>query len=167
MGLKTILSTTALGLAFAERRRRRRARRLLYARPTRRAGSVGGVRNIKNARSVAKRLSNHTGHVMLVGEGAERFCRGYGFPAREPAHRALAENLAVVEGISLERRLVGAWTGLAAVEAPETSRTRALGRTHPAHEERAASLGIEPEFRMAAIHRVLFPPRHDPLLSVE
>ena len=38
--------------------------------PTRRAGSVGGVRNIKNVSLVAKAVMEHTGHVMLVGEGA-------------------------------------------------------------------------------------------------
>ncbi len=40
--------------------------------PTRRAGSVGGVRNIKNVSLVSKAVMQHTGHVMLVGEGAER-----------------------------------------------------------------------------------------------
>src|ERR1700720_1051354 len=40
--------------------------------PTRRAGSVGGVRSIKNVSLVSKAVMEHTGHVMLVGEGAER-----------------------------------------------------------------------------------------------
>src|ERR1035438_7975898 len=48
--------------------------------PTRRAGSVGGVRNIKNVSIVAKAVMEHTGHVMLVGEGAERFAVAMGFP---------------------------------------------------------------------------------------
>jgi N4-(beta-N-acetylglucosaminyl)-L-asparaginase len=48
--------------------------------PTRRAGSVGGVRNIKNVSLVAKAVMDHTGHVMLVGEGAERFAVDVGFP---------------------------------------------------------------------------------------
>src|SRR5712675_615177 len=48
--------------------------------PTRRAGSVGGVRNIKNVSLVSKAVMNHTGHVMLVGEGAERFAVAMGFP---------------------------------------------------------------------------------------
>src|SRR6266849_9404126 len=48
--------------------------------PTRRAGSVGGVRNIKNVSLVAKAVIEHTGHVMLVGEGAERFAVAMGFP---------------------------------------------------------------------------------------
>src|SRR5438128_8851998 len=47
--------------------------------PTRRAGSVGGVRNIKNVSLVAKAVMEHTGHVMLVGEGAERFAVAMGF----------------------------------------------------------------------------------------
>src|SRR6202050_1878555 len=45
-----------------------------------RAGSVGGVRNIKNVSLVSKAVMEHTGHVMLVGEGAERFAVAVGFP---------------------------------------------------------------------------------------
>ena len=48
--------------------------------PTRRAGSVGGVRNIRNVSLVSKAVFEHTGHVMLVGEGAERFAVAMGFP---------------------------------------------------------------------------------------
>src|SRR5215472_3439344 len=48
--------------------------------PTRRAGSVGGVRNIKNVSLVSKAVMEQTGHVMLVGEGAERFAVAMGFP---------------------------------------------------------------------------------------
>ena len=48
--------------------------------PTRRAGSVGSVRNIKNVSLVSKAVMEHTGHVMLVGEGAERFAVAVGFP---------------------------------------------------------------------------------------
>src|SRR5216684_766719 len=48
--------------------------------PSRRAGSVGGVRNIKNVSLVSKAVMEHTGHVMLVGEGAERFAVAMGFP---------------------------------------------------------------------------------------
>src|SRR5438105_9658099 len=47
--------------------------------PTRQAGSVGGVRNIKNVSLVAKAVMERTGHVMLVGEGAERFAVAQGF----------------------------------------------------------------------------------------
>ncbi|MDP9267884.1 MAG: N(4)-(beta-N-acetylglucosaminyl)-L-asparaginase [Acidobacteriota bacterium] len=48
--------------------------------PTRRAGAVGGVRNIKNVCLVAKAVMERTGHVMLVAEGAERFAVAEGFP---------------------------------------------------------------------------------------
>jgi len=47
--------------------------------PTRTAGSVGGVRNIKNVSLVSNAVRLHTGHVMLVGEGAERFAVARGF----------------------------------------------------------------------------------------
>jgi len=48
--------------------------------PTRRAGSVGGVRNIRNVCLVARKVFEHTGHVMLVSEGAEKFAVDLGFP---------------------------------------------------------------------------------------
>jgi N4-(beta-N-acetylglucosaminyl)-L-asparaginase len=48
--------------------------------PSRSAGSVGGVRNIKNVCLVARRVFEHTGHVMLCAEGAEQFAVDLGFP---------------------------------------------------------------------------------------
>lgn len=48
--------------------------------PTRRAGSVASLRNIKNPSKVAKAVMEQTDHVMLVGEGALRFARALGFP---------------------------------------------------------------------------------------
>src|SRR5258708_1071242 len=47
--------------------------------PTRRAGSVGGVRDIKNVGALSSAVMEHTGHVMLVGEGATRFAVALGF----------------------------------------------------------------------------------------
>ncbi len=47
--------------------------------PTRQAGSVGGVRNLRNVCLVSRRVMEQTGHVMLVGEGAERFAVAQGF----------------------------------------------------------------------------------------
>ena len=66
--------------------------------PTRMAGSVAGVRDIKNVSLLSKAVMEHTGHVMLVGEGAQKFGFDMGFPAREPADRSLAQGLAAVEG---------------------------------------------------------------------
>ncbi|HEY1807715.1 MAG TPA: isoaspartyl peptidase/L-asparaginase [Acidobacteriaceae bacterium] len=48
--------------------------------PSRSAGSVGGVRNIKNVCLVARKVYEHTGHVMLCADGAYRFARDMGFP---------------------------------------------------------------------------------------
>jgi N4-(beta-N-acetylglucosaminyl)-L-asparaginase len=48
--------------------------------PSRSAGSVAGVQNIKNVCLVARKVYEHTGHVMLAATGAERFAVDLGFP---------------------------------------------------------------------------------------
>jgi N4-(beta-N-acetylglucosaminyl)-L-asparaginase len=47
--------------------------------PTRRAGSVASVRNIKNVSRLAKTVMERTNHVMIVGDGARRFGVAEGF----------------------------------------------------------------------------------------
>lgn len=47
--------------------------------PTRRAGSVGSLKFIKNPSRVAKVVMERTNHVMLVGQGAVRFAEAQGF----------------------------------------------------------------------------------------
>lgn len=47
--------------------------------PTRRAGAVAALRNIKNPSKVAKMVMDRTDHLLLVGEGALRFARTHGF----------------------------------------------------------------------------------------
>jgi N4-(beta-N-acetylglucosaminyl)-L-asparaginase len=47
--------------------------------PTRRAGAVGGVRNIRNVCLVSRKVMERTGHVMMAGEGAEQFAVAEGF----------------------------------------------------------------------------------------
>ncbi len=47
--------------------------------PTRRAGSVASIRNIKTPSKIAKLVMEQTDHIMLVGEGALRFAKAYGF----------------------------------------------------------------------------------------
>jgi N4-(beta-N-acetylglucosaminyl)-L-asparaginase len=47
--------------------------------PARAAGSVGGVHNVRNVCLVSRKVMEHTGHVMLVAEGAERFAVAQGF----------------------------------------------------------------------------------------
>ena len=128
--------------------------------PTRRAGSVGGVRNIKNVSKVAKAVFEHTGHVMLVGEGAERFAVAVGFPREN----LLTEHSRKIWLLWKEYHSNGDWWGPGmsdphwqppTEEKPQAElwqeRIRAL-------EARAADLGIEPEQRLMAVHKVLFPP---------
>jgi len=138
--------------------------------PTRRGGAVGAVRNIRNVSKVAKAVMEHTGHVMLVGEGAERFAVTVGF-ARE---NLLTERARKVWLLWKEYHSTGDWWGPGLADpkwqAPDgkPSSDSAPGDTKPRGElwqerirqlaDRAAHLGIEPEFRMAAVQRVLFPP---------
>src|SRR6202795_3810500 len=47
--------------------------------PTHRAGSVAGVRRIKNVSRLAQTVMEKTNHVMIVGDGARRFAVAEGF----------------------------------------------------------------------------------------
>ncbi len=47
--------------------------------PTRRAGAVAALQNIKTPSRVARLVMEQSDHVMLVGEGALRFARAHGF----------------------------------------------------------------------------------------
>jgi len=56
-----------------------------------RAGAVGALERIKNPISVARKVMEHTRHVLLVGAGANAFARKLGFKEQElldPAVRA-------------------------------------------------------------------------------
>ena len=132
--------------------------------PTRRAGSVGGVRNIKNVSKVSKAVMEHTGHVMLVGEGAERFAVAMGFPREN----LLTEHSRKIWLLWKEYHSSRDWWGPGIADPnwqlPEPEENGKRPRSELWREridflaERADDLGIEPEFRMAAVHRVLFPP---------
>jgi len=132
--------------------------------PTRRAGSVGGVRNIKNVSKVSKAVMEHTGHVMLVGEGAERFAVAMGFPREN----LLTEHSRKIWLLWKEYHSTDDWWGPGIADphwrAPDAKRDENKPQSELWRErvmelaERAGELGIEPEFRMAAVHRVLFPP---------
>ena len=129
--------------------------------PTRRAGSVGGVRNIKNVALVSKAVMEHTGHIMLVGEGAERFAVAMGFPREN----LLTERSRKIWLLWKEYHSSNDWWGPgladpnwkppAATSVPQSELWQE--RIHRL-EEHASQLGIEKEFRMAAVRRVLFPP---------
>jgi N4-(beta-N-acetylglucosaminyl)-L-asparaginase len=47
--------------------------------PTRRAGAVAALENIKTPSEVAKLVLRYTDHILLVGDGAKRFALSFGF----------------------------------------------------------------------------------------
>lgn len=50
------------------------------------AGAVASVASIRNPIELAHRVMTDSGHVMLMGEGAEEFARGHGFPMMDPEY---------------------------------------------------------------------------------
>ena len=126
--------------------------------PTRLAGSVGGVRNIRNVSLLAKAVMEHTGHVMLVGEGAERFAITQGFQR---------ENLLTEHSRKiwlLWKETHSDWWGPGLSDPNWKKRMPPSPRSEHFHqrlrrmEEVAADIGIAPEERMAAIAKILLPP---------
>jgi N4-(beta-N-acetylglucosaminyl)-L-asparaginase len=125
--------------------------------PTRRAGSVGGVRNIKNVALAAKAVMEHTGHVMLVGEGAERFAVAMG----HPRENLLTERSRKIWLLWKEHHSTDDWWGPGLADPqwkPPAPQAELWEQRVHRLEEHAARLGIEPEFRISAIRRVLSPP---------
>jgi N4-(beta-N-acetylglucosaminyl)-L-asparaginase len=128
--------------------------------PTRRAGSVGGVRDIKNVASVAKAVMEHTGHVMLVGEGATRFAVAMGFPKEN----LLTEHSRKIWMLWKETHSNQDWWG-PGVSDPNWKPPAAMSELledQPLHIRKmyviAADLGIAENQRMDAIQKVLNPP---------
>ena len=127
--------------------------------PTRMAGSVAGVHDIKNVSLLSKAVMEHTGHLMLVGEGATKFGLLMGFPKEN----LLTERSRKTWQLWRESMSTDDWwgPGLASPDFkfPGTGgETTELGAVMERMEKLAARIGIEPEFRMAAIERVLKPP---------
>jgi N4-(beta-N-acetylglucosaminyl)-L-asparaginase len=132
--------------------------------PTRRAGAVGGVRNIKNVSLVSKAVIEHTGHVMLVGEGAERFAVAMGFPREN----LLTEHSRKIWLLWKEFHSTDDWWGPGLADPhwqPPASKTTSdrpqaeLRRDRIRNlQARAADLGIPPELQLSAVRKVLFPP---------
>jgi N4-(beta-N-acetylglucosaminyl)-L-asparaginase len=132
--------------------------------PTRRAGSVGGVRNIKNVSLVSKAVFEHTGHVMLVGEGAERFAVAVGFPREN----LLTDHSRKIWLLWKEFHSSEDWWGPGLADphwqAPDSSANPDKPQSKLWQERidnlqaRAAELGIAPELQLDAVHKVLFPP---------
>ncbi|MFC1732500.1 isoaspartyl peptidase/L-asparaginase family protein [candidate division KSB1 bacterium] len=50
------------------------------------AGAVAGVHTIKNPVSAARKVMTHSKHVLLVGEGAEKFAESQGLQIEDPSY---------------------------------------------------------------------------------
>ncbi|HUK26769.1 MAG TPA: N(4)-(beta-N-acetylglucosaminyl)-L-asparaginase [Terriglobales bacterium] len=129
--------------------------------PTRRAGSVGALHNVKNAVQVAKAVMEHTGHVMLVSEGADRFAKAMGFPQMD----LLTEHSRKIWMLWKEYHSTDDWwgPGLAdphwqAPESGEKPHSELWEERLQRLDEMAENLGIPEETRREAIRKVLFPP---------
>jgi N4-(beta-N-acetylglucosaminyl)-L-asparaginase len=153
--------------------------------PTRMAGAVGGVRNIKNVCLVARAVMEHTGHVMLVGEGAERFAVDMGYPREN----LLTDDARKIWLLWKETNSTKDWWGsgpgnpswkppeaaqptttVPGAKSPHTQLQNMLPRVPgPEHaallDQRArqvyaaaADIGIPPARRWQAVGYVLFPP---------
>ena len=138
--------------------------------PTRMAGSVAGVRDIKNVSLLAKTVMEHTGHVMLVGDGASHFGLLMGFPKEN----LLTEPSRKTWQLWRETMSNDDWwgPGLASpnFKFPDTGGdiTELQQQLIEKMEKLAAKIGIEPERRMAAIEHVLeAADRHHQLFSAE
>jgi N4-(beta-N-acetylglucosaminyl)-L-asparaginase len=126
--------------------------------PTRRAGAVGAVHNIKNVSMLAREVMQHSGHVMLVGEGAERFAVARGFQ-RENLLTDASRKVWL-----LWKEVHSDWwgPGLDSPEWRKRLRERLNSDAGGTYLDRlmslAANLGIAADRQQDAIRRVLFPP---------
>lgn len=137
--------------------------------PSRRAGSVAAVQNIKNVCMVARTVMERTGHVMLVGKGAERFALDEGFPKEN----LLTDRSRKIWLLWKETMSNQDWwgPGLDSPDwSPPTGSARSVVPKNPlpveasmlkTHARRlyamAADVGIAAADRQHAIDRILFP----------
>jgi N4-(beta-N-acetylglucosaminyl)-L-asparaginase len=129
--------------------------------PSRRAGSVGGVRDIKNVASLARTVMEHTGHVMLVGQGATHFAELMGFPKEN----LLTEHSRKIWQLWKEYNSDRDWWGPGLADPnfkfPANLETGSLEEQPQAIKRLytlAAEIGIPEDRRMDAIQKVLNPP---------
>jgi len=129
--------------------------------PTRRAGSVGGVRNIKNVALLAQAVMQHTGHVMLVGEGAEKFAVAMGFPRENLLTERSRQTWMLWKEFNSEQDWWGPGLSDPGWKPPaegSTARTSLIEQQMQRLEELAERLRIPVEYRAEAIEAVLRPP---------
>jgi len=126
--------------------------------PTHRAGSVGAVRDIRSVALLSKCVMDHTGHVMLVGDGAERFAVAQGFQKEN----LLTDSTRKIWLLWKETHSDWWGPGLA-----DNDWKRRIKHGQQSDEWRlriermqqiAADIGIAPDMQMSAINKVIHPP---------
>src|SRR5258707_1474097 len=129
--------------------------------PTRRAGSVGGVRDVKNVGGLSRAVMEHSGHVMLVGEGATRFAVALSFKKED----LLTDDTRKIWLLWKEYHSDQDWWGPGLADpkwTPPAELKIGSVQDQPQHVKKlyaaAANLGIAPEDRMDAVQKVLYPP---------
>src|SRR5215472_18698367 len=128
--------------------------------PTRMAGSVAGVHDIKNVSLLAKTVMEHTGHVMLVGEGASHFGNLMGFPKIN----LLTERSRKTWQLWREYHSDRDWWGPGMADPnwkPPAALEEGVLEGQPEQIRRlyalAGDIGIPADQRMDAIYKVLYP----------
>ncbi|MCX7796568.1 MAG: isoaspartyl peptidase/L-asparaginase family protein [bacterium] len=69
-----------------------------------RAGAVGGVRTVRNPIRLARLVMEETPHVMLVGEGAEKFAERYNLPSLMPRGSSHKFSSDTVGAVAIDKR---------------------------------------------------------------
>jgi len=128
--------------------------------PTRMAGAVAAVEEIKNVSLLSKAVMEHTGHVMLVGAGAQKFGFDMGFPREHLLTERSRKTWLLWKETMSNKDWWGPGLASPNYKLPDENPNHSELREERIQqmEELAGKLGIEPEFRAAAVQRVLHPP---------
>src|SRR4051812_20987431 len=131
--------------------------------PTRRAGAVAAVRGIKNVCMVARLVMERTNHLMLVGEGAQKFAIAHGFPKENLLTERSRKIWLLWKETMSDKDDWGPgvsdpnWKPPAN---PPVTKQQSLYREIKIKKlyEMAADIGIESQYRDLAVSRIFHPP---------
>lgn len=126
--------------------------------PTRRAGAVAGVRSIKNVSMVARTVMERSNHLLLCGEGAQRFAVAHGFQKENLLTERSRKTWLLWKETMSNRDSWGPGLTDPKWTPPISAETKSMAEPVREMYEVAASLGIPEEFRLRAIEQVMRPP---------
>jgi N4-(beta-N-acetylglucosaminyl)-L-asparaginase len=129
--------------------------------PTRRAGAVAGVREIKNVCMVARKVMERSNHLLLVGEGAQKFAVAHGFPRENLLTEHSRKTWLLWKETMSDKDSWGpGWSDPNWKPPVPVPQTKPQAKNQRVREllEVAAQLDIAPEWRMHAVSRVMHPP---------